>query len=155
VDAGFAGINGSRRISMLLEMKTCKKCGAIKPRKAFSKRPDMEDGRSSWCRKCHAQASLRTRRKDPEKYWLGQASCRRKRKYGLTEAVFQALLKAQKHQCKICLDSLTGFRNLHVDHCHRTDKVRGLLCAPCNKGLAFFKDSVRRLHAAIGYLSAS
>lgn len=41
---------------------------------------------------------------------------------------------------------------LHVDHCHTTGKVGGLLCYNCNDGLGRFKDSVETLEKAIAYL---
>ena len=52
--------------------------------------------------------------------------------------------------CHICCSPVE--RDCHIDHCHDTGKVRGLLCATCNKGLGLFKDSVPNLKAAINYL---
>lgn len=41
-----------------------------------------------------------------------------------------------------------------IDHCHKTSKIRGRLCANCNSGLGFFTDDIARMQAAIGYLEA-
>lgn len=41
---------------------------------------------------------------------------------------------------------------LHVDHCHKTGKVRGLLCYNCNNGIGRLKDDVSVLEKAIIYL---
>ncbi len=41
-----------------------------------------------------------------------------------------------------------------VDHCHKTGKIRGLLCASCNGGLGLFKDNPQALANAILYLKA-
>lgn len=43
-------------------------------------------------------------------------------------------------------------RRLFVDHCHKTNKIRGLLCINCNNGLGAFKDNVFSLNRAIQYL---
>jgi hypothetical protein len=42
--------------------------------------------------------------------------------------------------------------SFHVDHCHKTDKVRGLLCGPCNIMLGLAKDNEMLLANAILYL---
>ncbi len=74
------------------------------------------------------------------------------REYNLTEADEQALLAQQDNRCAICKKS--GLK-LHVDHNHRTNKVRGLLCGNCNRGLGVFYDSPESLQEAIQYLRTS
>ena len=46
-------------------------------------------------------------------------------------------------------------KRTHIDHCHNTGKIRGMLCEGCNIGLGGFKDNIVLLHKAIGYLSVS
>ncbi|MER5883106.1 endonuclease VII domain-containing protein [Streptomyces sp. NPDC001941] len=50
--------------------------------------------------------------------------------YGLSADDYRRLLEAQGGRCAICLE--TRKTNLAVDHCHKTEAVRGLLCARCN-----------------------
>ncbi|MEU6704741.1 endonuclease VII domain-containing protein [Streptomyces wuyuanensis] len=50
--------------------------------------------------------------------------------YGLTAEDYQRLFEFQNGRCAICLE--TRQTNLAVDHCHKTEAIRGLLCARCN-----------------------
>lgn len=66
---------------------------------------------------------------------------------------YDQLLQHQDGRCYIC----GGKRqyNLHVDHCHKTGLVRGLLCKGCNKRLLpSVRDNVDRLNRAIEYLQS-
>jgi hypothetical protein len=81
-------------------------------------------------------------------------------KYGLEVAEVVAMAKAQGDCCAICRQPL-GRTNpetgkpikVCIDHCHATNRVRGLLDDPCNKGLGCFEDDHKRLSAAIAYLA--
>jgi DNA-directed RNA polymerase subunit M/transcription elongation factor TFIIS len=65
--------------------------------------------------------------------------------YGLSMLQVEELLLTQEGKCPICLCTLSteqGSRDiLHIDHDHKTGKIRGLLCYACNAGLGQFKDS--------------
>jgi hypothetical protein len=63
------------------------------------------------------------------------------------------MVEAQGNKCKICgnPETVKG-RSLSVDHCHRTGKIRGLLCGKCNTGLGKFRDSDKILKKALDYL---
>lgn len=58
------------------------------------------------------------------------------------------MLAEQNGLCKICNRN----KELVVDHCPKTGKVRGLLCGKCNKGLGHFFDNKNYLKQAINYL---
>lgn len=76
------------------------------------------------------------------------------RKYGLTRVERDRMHQAQNGLCAICAGPPNGRgTRLHVDHCHDTDKVRGLLCSNCNTGLGLFGDDPARLLAATAYLN--
>lgn len=76
------------------------------------------------------------------------------KKYGLTSDIFFSMLSEQKGKCQICYGSITA-DTANIDHCHRTDAVRGLLCRNCNLGLGYFSDEISRLSNAIQYLRGS
>ena len=76
-----------------------------------------------------------------------------KKKFGMTPEEFQAMHDAQNGRCKICKEPLTaGKGGSVVDHCHKTERVRGLLCNGCNSGIGWFKEDPERMIAAIAYL---
>ena len=64
------------------------------------------------------------------------------------------MLAAQDGKCAICGTTSTGNRKaFHVDHDHKTGKVRGLLCSNCNTGIGNLRDDIGLLNRAIEYLS--
>lgn len=77
--------------------------------------------------------------------------------FGMTLKEYDALVVAQGGSCALCRKppERKGRRPLHVDHCHDTGVVRGLLCRSCNVGLGHFKDSPSLLRAAAAYLEAA
>jgi len=74
-------------------------------------------------------------------------------KYNLSRASYNKLYKAQCGMCAICGCKCWSFRELAIDHCHSTRKVRGLLCMKCNTALGQLDDDTNRLKRAITYLS--
>lgn len=72
-----------------------------------------------------------------------------KRYYGITPEDFSLMLETQNRRCAICLHR----KKLSVDHCHKSKKVRGLLCRDCNFSLGLLRDSVDNLSRAVKYLN--
>ena len=75
-----------------------------------------------------------------------------KRRFGITKAQYDGMLLAQKGTCAICGQFEKKNRRLSVDHCHKTGKVRGLLCLVCNSALGKFRDDIQTLVKAQEYL---
>lgn len=73
-------------------------------------------------------------------------------RYGLTVEKFFKILKKQKQRCAMCQEKFLCSKHTHVDHDHKTGKVRGLLCAACNRGLGFLRDSITIFQQGIRYL---
>jgi len=132
------GVHQARHKRVREGMAMCNRCQQSKAEDEF---PALAHGKY-WCRDClnkanHAQ-QMRRLRCSPEE--------------------FQALLQAQDGKCAICGTS-EGHRSsrgvvcrLAVDHDHRIDRVRGLLCNNCNRGLGRFKESIKNLESAVRYL---
>lgn len=77
-------------------------------------------------------------------------------KYGLTPEAKQRLLFRQHDACAICgYEFGQKLGDYHIDHCHDTGAVRGILCDRCNRGLGFFRDSPDFLQQAAKYLRSS
>lgn len=79
------------------------------------------------------------------------------REYGLSLDSYNELVKMQDGKCAICgLPERALNRGLPkalaVDHCHRTGKVRALLCHACNTGIGSFGDNPELLDKATIYL---
>lgn len=77
-------------------------------------------------------------------------------KYGLTLDQYNEMLQAQNFVCKICEQPETSLLNgkpkpLAVDHCHNTNKIRGLLCSRCNIWIGNLKHNPILLRAAALY----
>jgi hypothetical protein len=96
----------------------------------------------------------RVRNKNPEfseKHRMRLAHGRRTAKYGLSPADFERMLRQQSYACAIC--KIRPDETLSVDHDHVTNRVRRLLCRPCNTGLGAFRDNPRLMLEAIAYLA--
>lgn len=59
-----------------------------------------------------------------------------------------AKLRKERLVCDICNSDI----KLHVDHDHLTGRIRGVLCANCNRGIGLFRDNKELLAKAIKYL---
>jgi hypothetical protein len=72
--------------------------------------------------------------------------------YGLSPEDHDALLRHQGGRCPICDRSDLP---LVVDHDHRSGRVRGLLCGPCNRAIGHLRDSAVVCRLAAEYLRGS
>lgn len=80
----------------------------------------------------------------------------RLKQFNLTPSQYDEMLKAQNFTCAICGVDNPGRSNIKhfpVDHCHKTGRVRGLLCHHCNLALGTVKDDVNILRKMIQYLT--
>jgi hypothetical protein len=160
--------------------KRCVRCKKKKFLDEFYKNLSRRDGRQSHCAECHrtymkkyskiayardkqdpvrhAQIiAKRTawRKRNPERARRNARRWRIKQQYGLTMEAYEKLIN--KTHCEICRQPFSTSRTSSrrrrcVDHCHTSNKIRGVICSGCNVGLAHFVDSSSLLRAAAAYL---
>lgn len=152
----------------------CSVCRVYQPYSEYWKDRSRTSGYSYECKACYQkraplkkespQAAIarlernRERRKRPEireRYRKTFRTWDLKKRYGLTYEQYNALIESQSGQCAICGGDLLGLdsRKVHVDHCHDSGQVRGVLCHHCNMLVGFARNSPTVLAKAIEYLT--
>lgn len=130
-------------------MKTCSDCKQEKSENKFYIDRRSKTGRSSKCKECSKRVS-KAWYETSEKYRQIIRNSGLKHRFGITADDYYEMLQAQDGCCFICKHK--DEKHLHVDHCHETGVVRGLLCKNCNHGLGNFRDNKEFLSNAIEYL---
>lgn len=145
---------------LTLSSKRCSCCGEVKPTTEFTKKKHGKWGFESGCKECNNKRSKKYRIDNQEKYKRMNRNRMLKYRYGLTLEDLEKMLRDQDNKCVICgreifLHGTSVDKNkiAHVDHDHKTDKVRGLLCKTCNTGLGGFMDNTEYLLSVISYLN--
>lgn len=116
--------------------KFCRCCGQVKPHSEWHRNATASDGLSTSCKACRAVK--------------GRAG-HLKRNYSLTEADRDEMVASQMGLCVICLKAPA----VHVDHCHKTGKVRGVLCFNCNSAIGKLGDDPDAVRRAAAYLEGT
>ena len=156
---------------MSTTLKRCSRCAQWLPRGAFSMKRDEKDGKAFHCRGCQSKYSRQRREKiteaDREKERTARRALRRSNQniregerfadirnaFGITRNQVLSMYGTQNGMCAACAIPIELFNKAtHVDHCHKTGRVRGLLCMSCNSALGAAKDDQTRLIALVEYL---
>jgi hypothetical protein len=155
-----------------LERKLCTKCRRTLTLRHFHK-SKASGGYKPRCRACRAGDRKDYLKRNPD--WRVTAGIRylanrekiseegkrrrverrdvnRRYSYGISREDFQMMVLLQGGLCAICEQSPPAGFDLCVDHCHKTKRVRGLLCKQCNSGIGILKDDLRLLRNAVRYL---
>lgn len=150
------------------QMKKCSKCKMIKELSEFGKDSHTKDKMTYDCKECRRESSKRWNRENPDKrkeitkkyvnkmesinpdYQYAKSL---KSTYGITFEEYNQMFTDQNGCCAICGTHQSELKKrLYVDHCHKNNAVRKLLCQYCNTGLGMFKDNPDILYKAIEYL---
>ncbi len=150
------------KIKIIDGKKQCAHCKESLPVSCFSKALKMKSGLDSYCRDCKKKmrdANIENRRvaarnswhKHKAKYRPRKRAHRLRSEFGLSLAEYDQMFEMQDGNCKICgLPEIN--KRLAVDHCHKTDKIRGLLCGRCNTTLGRVEENTETLWNMIEYL---
>ena len=128
----------------------CTRCNIKKEGDAFNNCPTKLNGKHSFCKICQSAADKKRRLDNPgvkrDKALQAQ--------YGITHQDYKVMLAGQNGRCALCKTDWPGGpgKHFHIDHCHRSGKIRALLCSKCNVGLGHFNDDPTLLQNAIAYL---
>ena len=141
-------------------MKICTVCEIPKTIDCFYKRTASPDGYATQCKTCDNKKRSAWKKANPEANQKSNRNNQLLKRYGITFDEYESMLDAQGGKCGICgtkenYSGHTGYRkdwSWSVDHCHKTGKVRGLLCNNSNRALGLFKDEVNTLKSAISWL---
>lgn len=129
-----------------MRLKRCPKCGHEKPVSGFVKNRSAKDGVGDYCRPCHVavvRANVRKNHGSGRDFQL-------KRRYGVDSTTAAWLILQQGGVCAVCRER----KPVHLDHCHDSREVRGILCFNCNRALGYFDDDVSTMCRAADYLES-
>lgn len=145
-----------------MKTKLCKKCGKEQPLTEFyyrwsRKRKDgsLDYSYYSPCKTCRNKQRNERRHNNPE-LRLHETV---RDLHGITGKQYLSMCEKQGNVCAVCKNKETVKyrgkpRRLSVDHDHKTNKIRGLLCDDCNKGIGCFHENIQFLESAIAYLKS-
>jgi hypothetical protein len=153
-------------------MKKCLKCNIEKPLTEYHKDKSRKTGLREQCKACRCKYEDVVTKSciacdtiyKVEGYSKAQKYCsltcqRVYIKYKINKNDLKHMVEKYRNKCAICkkeetaTDKRTGKKyKLSIDHCHKTGKVRGLLCGKCNAAIGYFKDDIKLLKNAIKYL---
>jgi len=136
---------------LLLDTRVCRTCdiekNLLEDYYLSRKNPALASSYSYQCKECTLKR-VNSYNKTKRPHIRNNAL---KRMYGITSDDYNNMLTEQKGVCAICGNG-RGDKHLHVDHCHDTKKVRGLLCQKCNTSIGLLDHNLDTLQKAVLYL---
>ena len=134
--------------------KNCRVCEKWKPLSQYYKDVTTPDKYSYVCKTCEKTEKDKYRQKH-RLLCSTRVKKHKLAKYNLTLQDYDQVRKKQKNKCAICGGVNGRERRLCIDHNHKTNQLRGLLCDKCNVGLGCFNDDLFLLNKALQYLQKS
>ena len=138
--------------------RKCKTCGEVKDFCEFpfnDKKGYKDDIRPhcNECRRVYERESYHTHKHKRPYVYEEDRDRKLKKAYGISYQEYLVMLGDQNGCCAICATDDTGKRKAFaVDHCHKSGKIRGLLCGLCNTAIGSLKDDIEIMERAINYV---
>lgn len=136
--------------------KKCPSCNLTKVPEEFHKDPRNKTGLTSWCNLCRREKTKEWIKNNPDKAKRSRRNTTLKRLYGITLKEYENMLIKQKGKCAICQTTEPGGvgNKFVVDHCHKTNNIRALLCGKCNCAIGLLNEDPILFDAAKKYLES-
>lgn len=131
----------------------CTFCGEGKPQSEFGRSQVSKSGRHIHCNPCR-NAQSRARYANSKKTHEIAADRARLRNYGIFPHEFEAMHAEQAGLCAICQVTLQKGKKTAVDHCHKSGRIRALLCTQCNTSIGVMRESPDLLRQMAAYIEA-
>ncbi len=114
----------------------------------------MPDGSATNCSKCAGPRVVKEYKNGRRVAYCSPCAVQSMKnwRYKITTAEYALLIMNADGKCEICLVQFSTEVPPHVDHCHDTGRVRGVLCQQCNLAIGYVKDDVSLLLKAADYL---
>ena len=155
--------------------------GRLKPAPCHPEKPHYAKGLCSWCYKKSMMAAWPSEKREAKRHrsneyrnrWREEIKVRAREwyhtsqkspkfdplkarkmvistRYGLKPEDVAAAIERQSGKCAICRETPS---ELVVDHCHKTDRFRSMLCRHCNLVIGYARENPQILAASIAYLA--
>lgn len=138
--------------------KKCSQCKKSKLLSLFNRCNRQKSGRRPECAECRSIKNKKIYSESLEQRDRVKGKTIKKT-YNITIDEYNKMALEQDFKCQICKKESTELdkrynriRKLVIDHDHRTGKIRGLLCGPCNRALGGFSEQMETILGAIAYL---
>lgn len=136
-------------------MKICKKCKIEKKESEFYFQKGMKDGLKSNCKDCYYNDVKIYKKIYYQNNKIKIKDRDLKRNYNISLEDYNFLLKEQNNKCFVCKSQEVDKKSLAVDHCHKTGKIRSLLCRRCNTILGLVEENSNLLDLLKQYIESN
>lgn len=174
------GLTKEKILEKILKPKICSYCKEIKQYEELCKRAKFKETEIyytfSYCKKCRnkkreerrknnlSESRKKSNNKRANKYRINNKEkikenyCpikaknkRLKNQYGIDLNWFNQKLIENNFKCFICNNTINHKTGV-VDHCHKTGKIRDVICNKCNTAIGLLKENEESFFRAVEYL---